>query len=113
VHQDWARALERMTSALPADARVERVIVHGGGDDMPPLKGTTLVPWSRAAEFATRVFAEGSGKLPATKPAKAAAASRKTATKGSRGTKQPPVKRKTAAGEAAAKRSVKKKDRRA
>jgi uncharacterized protein len=79
VHQDWARALERMTSALPADTRVERVIVHGSGDDMPPLRGTTLVPWSCAAEFATRVFAEGSGKLPAAKPVQLEAASMKTA----------------------------------
>jgi hypothetical protein len=45
------------------------VIVHGGGEDMPPLKGTTLVPWSRAAEFATRVFAEGAGTPPGVKPA--------------------------------------------
>jgi predicted AAA+ superfamily ATPase len=112
VHQDWARALERMTSALPADTRVERVIVHGGGDDMPPLKGTTLVPWSRAAKFATRVFAEGSGKLPTTKPAKAEAASKKAATKGPRGVKQTSAKRKTAAERAAAKRSMKKRNRR-
>jgi predicted AAA+ superfamily ATPase len=69
VHQDWARSLERMTSALPAGTPVERVIVHGGGEDMPPLKGTTLVPWSRAAEFATRVFAEGAGNPPGVKPA--------------------------------------------
>jgi hypothetical protein len=68
VHQDWARALERMTSALPAGTPVERVIVHGGGDDMPPLKGTTLVPWSCAAEFATRVFAEGAGTPSRMKP---------------------------------------------
>jgi hypothetical protein len=76
VHQDWARSLERMTSALPASTPVERVIVHGGGDDMPPLKGTTLVPWSRAAEFATRVFAEGAGNPPATKPVKATMAAK-------------------------------------
>jgi hypothetical protein len=56
VQQDWARALERMTNALPAGTPVERVIVHGGGDDMPPLPGTTLVPWSRVAEFARGVF---------------------------------------------------------
>ena len=113
VHQDWARALERMTSALPADTRVERVIVHGGGDEMLPLKGATLVPWSRAAEFATRVFAEGLGKLPAAKPAKVEPASKKAATKGSRSVKQSPAKRKTAAERAAAKRSMKKTGRRA
>ena len=62
VQQDWARALERMTNALPAGTPVERVIVHGGGDDMPPLKGTTLVSWSRVAEFARAVFAAGEAK---------------------------------------------------
>jgi predicted AAA+ superfamily ATPase len=113
VQQDWARALERMTNALPAGTPVERVIVHGGGDDMPPLKGTTLVPWSRAADFATRVFAEGLGKLPAAKPAKVEAASKKAATKGSRSVKQSPAKRKTAAERATAKRSMKKTGRRA
>ena len=67
VHQDWARALERMTSALPAGTPVERAIVHGGGEDMPPLKGTTLVSWSRVAEFARGVFAGGESKTLAPK----------------------------------------------
>ena len=67
VHQDWARALERMTSALPAGTPVERAIVHGGGEDMPPLKGTTLVSWSRVAEFARAVFAGGESKTLAPK----------------------------------------------
>ncbi|MEY2796195.1 MAG: hypothetical protein RIR10_1911 [Planctomycetota bacterium] len=69
VHRDWARSLERMTSALPAGTAVERVIVHGGGDDMPPLTGTTLVPWAQAGEFAARVFKEGAGNPPRMKPA--------------------------------------------
>lgn len=77
VQPDWARALERMTSALPAGTPVERVIVHGGGDDMPPLKGTTLVPWARVSEFARDVFA---GAAPATKSAtKKKAATKKVA----------------------------------
>lgn len=67
VQPDWARALERMTSALPAGTPVERVIVHGGGDDMPPLKGTTLVPWLRVAEFARGVFASAATTQPAAK----------------------------------------------
>ena len=67
VHQDWARALERMTSALPAGTPVERAIVHGGGEDMPPLKGTTLVSWLRVAEFARGVFAGGESKTLAPK----------------------------------------------
>ena len=67
VHPDWARALERMTSALPAGTPVERAIVHGGGEDMPPLKGTTLVSWSRVAEFARAVFAGGESKTLAPK----------------------------------------------
>ena len=67
VHPDWARALERMTSALPAGTPVERAIVHGGGEDMPPLKGTTLVSWSRVAEFARGVFAGGESKTLAPK----------------------------------------------
>jgi len=83
VQPEWARALERMTNALPAGTPVERAIVHGGGDDMPPLKGTTLVPWSRVAEFARDVFANG-----ATAP-------------------KPAPKRKAAAKKAAAKKSVK------
>jgi predicted AAA+ superfamily ATPase len=74
VQQDWARALERMTNALPAGTPVERVIVHGGGDDMPPLKGTTLVSWSRVAEFARAVFAAGEAK--ATKKVAAGKASK-------------------------------------
>ena len=78
VHQDWARALERMTSALPAGTPVERVIVHGGGDDMPLLKGTTLVPWSRVAEFARGVFAGGE---PKTSAPKKKAATKKVAAK--------------------------------
>ena len=67
VQQDWARALERMTNALPAGTPVERVIVHGGGDDMPSLKGTTLVPWSRVAEFARAVFGAVEAKRGAAK----------------------------------------------
>ena len=82
VQPDWARALERMTNALPAGTPVERVIVHGGGDDMPPLKGTTLVPWSRVAEFARDVFAGGAT------------------------TAEPAPKKKAAAKKAAAKKSV-------
>ena len=78
VHQDWARALERMTSALPAGTPVERVIVHGGGEDMPLLKGTTLVPWSRVAEFARGVFAGGE---PKTSAPKKKAATKKVAAK--------------------------------
>ena len=83
VQPEWARALERMTNALPASTLVERVIVHGGGDDMPPLKGTTLVPWSRAAEFARDVFAGGPT------------------------TREPAPKKKAAAKKAAARKSVK------
>ena len=83
VQPDWARALERMTNALPAGTPVERVIVHGGGDDMPPLKGTTLVPWSRVAEFARDVFAGGPT------------------------TTEPAPKKKAAAKKAAARKSVK------
>ncbi|MFM7260482.1 MAG: DUF4143 domain-containing protein [bacterium] len=61
VQPEWARALERMTNALPPGTSVERVIVHGGGDDMPTLKGTTLVSWTRVADFARDVFSGKSG----------------------------------------------------
>jgi uncharacterized protein len=80
VQPEWARALERMTNALPAGTPVERVIVHGGGDDMPPLKGTTLVPWSRVAEFARDVFASGAPS-PKSAPKKKAAAKKAAAKK--------------------------------
>lgn len=80
VQPDWARALERMTNALPAGTPVERVIVHGGGDDMPPLKGTTLVPWSRVAEFARDVFARGAPS-PKSAPKKKAAVRKAAASK--------------------------------
>jgi hypothetical protein len=76
VHRDWARSLERMTSALPAGTAVERVIVHGGGDDMPPLTGTTLVPWAQAGEFAARVFTEGAGNPPRMTPAQVTVAAK-------------------------------------
>jgi len=61
VQPEWARALERMTNALPRGTSVERVIVHGGGDDMPTLKGTTLVSWTRVADFARDAFGGKSG----------------------------------------------------
>jgi predicted AAA+ superfamily ATPase len=76
VHRDWARSLERMTSALPAGTAVERVIVHGGGDDMPPLTGTTLVPWVQAGEFAASVFKEVAGTPPRMKPAQVTVAAK-------------------------------------
>lgn len=56
VQPEWARALERMTNALPPGTSVERVIVHGGSDDVPALKGATLVSWTRVADFARDVF---------------------------------------------------------
>jgi hypothetical protein len=83
-----------MTSALPADTRVERVIVHGGGDDMPPLKGTTLVPWSRAAEFATRVFADPATEAPEGTRVKPPGAAKKGSTP--RNTTRAPVRKEKA-----------------
>ena len=74
---------QRMTNALPAGTPIERLILHGGGEDVPPLKGTTLVPWSRVAEFARDVFAGGPT------------------------TTEPASKKKAAAKKAAARKSVK------